>query len=92
VPHGTDQTDHSQREAEIQLVIRELEKRTSQTITREWAIRVREQLLGKPGIRVPLAYMASVIQSDPQPRRFLPGDGPPRFTARNGFSEPGETA
>lgn len=80
VPHRTEHPEPSQ-EAELDLVITELQKRTGRMVSRDWAMRVREQLLAEPGVRRPPGYIAHRIRTDPDPSKFLPTAQPPRFSA-----------
>jgi len=65
------------------LVIGELEKRTGTRITPEWASKVRAELLGRPGIRDPHAWIVKIIRDETNPGRWLPGPDLPNWRDRD---------
>jgi hypothetical protein len=65
-PHRSDLTDLGQ------IVSEGLEKRTGIKISPEWGRTVAREILARPGIRSPAAYLKRVITTDPDPARWLP--------------------
>lgn len=61
---------------EIDLVITELEKRTGQRVSREWAAQVRDQIVNRPGVRNRAGYLKSVLGRHPD--KHLPAREPDR--------------
>lgn len=64
---------------EIALVTDELEKRTGVIIGADWAAKIRAELLGKPGIRDPAAWIRTCIRTETNPQRWLPTSQPPHW-------------
>lgn len=62
---------------EIAVVVDELEKRTKKVVSAEWAAKIRAQILDRPGIRNPAAFLRKVIRSEKEPERWLPTSQPP---------------
>jgi hypothetical protein len=75
------QRNHNTREHEIDAVITALRLRTGKTVTREWAARVIEHVLGdRADIKSRLGYLTAAIRTEPKPHeRFLPAPQPPPF-------------
>lgn len=70
--------------AEVDAVIKAIWEKTGQTVTAEWAERVRAQVLGaRDNVRHPEAYLRRVI-GDAPPDTYLPHDLPPRGCQRCG--------
>jgi hypothetical protein len=65
--------------AEVAQIMALIEKRTGKSITPEWAARIHRELLDRPGIRKPGAWIRTVIEKEPDPGRWLPASGPPSF-------------
>jgi DNA-binding Lrp family transcriptional regulator len=65
---------------ELAVIITELEKRTGKRVTQDWAARIHRELLDRPGIRRPGAWLRRVIQADADPSRWLPTSQPPSIT------------
>jgi DNA-binding transcriptional ArsR family regulator len=66
-------------EAELDQIATLIHKRTGRTISRDWAARVHRELLARPGIRRPGAWIRTVIENEPDPSRWLPTNQPPPF-------------
>jgi hypothetical protein len=81
VPRRSDQPDL------IQIVIDGISKRTGKTITPEWARKVLQQILSRPGIEHRAAYVKRIMTTDPDLTRFLPGPDEPRYTKEKGFGQ-----
>jgi hypothetical protein len=81
VPQNPDLPDLTQRDAEVELVLKEIEKRTGKQVSLEWAGKVRDQLVAEPAVRNPPGWIRHRISTDPDPTGFLPTPGPPRFSA-----------
>jgi DNA-binding transcriptional ArsR family regulator len=65
--------------AELDQIVNLIRKRTGRTITTEWAARIHRELLDRPGIRRPGAWIRTVIENEPDPSRWLPTNQPPPF-------------
>lgn len=70
---------------EIDLVIYELEKRTSRRISREWAAQVHAQILVRPGVRNRAGYLKSVLGRHPE--KFLPSQEQEPYCQRCGLTD-----
>lgn len=81
LPDRPDQSDL------VDLVIRELQKRTGSIVGREWAETTRDLLLARPGIVNPRAYIIRTITTDPHPERWLPTPVPPSAPPRRDSNE-----
>lgn len=57
---------------EAAIVVDELEKRTGVIVPAEWAAKIRAEILAKPGIRNPGAFIRKVIRTEENPKRWLP--------------------
>lgn len=72
-------------EDEIESIIKAIRDRSGASVDREWAQRVRDQVLGaRDNIRDPAAYCRRVIMGAP-PETYRPTPTPPRFTKARGF-------
>lgn len=72
---------------EIESIIQAIKDRSGATVDREWAQRVRDQVLGaRDGIRDPAAYCRRVIEAAPADT-YRPTPIPPRFTKERGFEQ-----
>lgn len=79
-PHSqieSDQVSGLVTDPEIAIVIDEIEKRTGQLVTLEFAAKARDVILARPGIRNRAAYLRRCLATDPDPARFLPTSQPP---------------
>lgn len=65
---------------QVALVITELEARTGTVVPADWAAKIRAELLGRPGIRDPAAWIRKCIRDEPHPHRWLPSTQPPPWT------------
>lgn len=62
---------------EVQLVVTELQARTGTAVSAEWAGKIRAELLARPGIRDPAAWIRKCVRAEKNPHRWLPTVQPP---------------
>lgn len=80
-PRKPDLPDPSQRDVEVELARTEIEKRTGQEVSLEWAGRVRDRLVAEPGVRNAPGWIRHRIGTDPDPAGLLlPTPTPPRVS------------
>jgi len=83
-PHQSSRSSRSTG-GEIEAIIRAIRIRSGRTASRDWAERIRDQILGaRDNIHDPIAYLTRVITTAP-PDTYAPTPQPPRFTAEKGF-------
>jgi hypothetical protein len=64
-------------DAEIEMIIYQIKRRYGRPVTAEWAVKVRAEIMRNAGnIHDRPAYIRKVIESEPDPRRFLPSGRP----------------
>lgn len=76
--------------AQIEVIIKTICEKTGQTITPEWAERIRQQVIGaRDNVRHPEAYLRRAILEAP-PGTYVPHDSPPQPAERcERCSQPG---
>jgi hypothetical protein len=84
-PHQSSTSSRSSRDEEIDVVIDAIRARAGVTVTRQWAGRVAEQILGaRDRVRDPAAVLRAQIGRAPRDT-YAPTPAPPRFTKAKGF-------
>ena len=76
-PHGSSESSGS---SDLDAIINAIKERDGVTVDRNWAARVREQILGARDVRHPAAYMRRAIRDAP-PGTYSPAPQPPPFRA-----------
>jgi hypothetical protein len=83
----TDQeTDQAEENGLVDLVTKLLAERTGVAVSREWAAQTRDQLLARPGVKNPRAYIIRILTTDKSIERWLPTATPPPYGEKSSCS------